>query len=183
MSPINYEVVEVTRDVDAVGIPSGDRAVVAKGERVIITQALGGSFTVKNGYGALLRIAGKDADALGKEPPKEEASADSSGRADREALLNRLRNCYDPEIPINIVDLGLIYQCDLHDLPDGGSHAQIAMTLTAPGCGMADVLAEDVRSQALQTPGVRSAEVKVVFDPPWDQSRMTEAARLQLGLM
>lgn len=182
MGPVNYEVLEIKRPVEAVAIPSGDKTTLPKGEKVILTQALGGSFTVKNGYGALLRIAGKDADALGKEPPKMPENVEGL-RASRETVLEALKNCYDPEIPVNIVDLGLIYECEVHDLPESGSHVNIVMTLTAPGCGMADVLAEDVRAQALQVPGVKSAEVKVTFDPPWDQSRMTEAARLQLGLL
>ena len=177
------EPVTFTRDVDAIMVPAGVSVKLRQGQEGFVTQALGGSFTVYL-EGNLFRIAGKDADALGKEaadvphlPPN--ASDDDV----RELAWLQMRSCYDPEIPINIVDLGLVYSCDVHAEEDGGRVLDIKMTLTAPGCGMGDVLVQDVRDKVEVIPTVKRADVELVFDPPWDQSMMSEAARLQTGMM
>jgi probable FeS assembly SUF system protein SufT len=177
------EPVTLTRDVDAIIVPAGMNVKLRQGQQGFITQALGGSFTVYV-EGNLFRVAGKDADALGKEaadvphlPPN--ASDDDV----RELAWLQMKTCYDPEIPINIVDLGLVYSCDVHTEEDGGRVLDVKMTLTAPGCGMGDVLVQDVRDKVEIIPTVKRADVELVFDPPWNQSMMSEAARLQTGMM
>jgi len=177
------EPITLTRDVDAIIVPAGMAVKLREGQQGFITQALGGSFTVYV-EGNLFRVAGKDADALGKEsadiphlPPN------ASDEDVRELAWLQMRTCYDPEIPINIVDLGLVYSCDVVPGEDGGRVLDIKMTLTAPGCGMGDVLVQDVRDKVEIIPTVKRAEVELVFDPPWNQSMMSEAARLQTGMM
>lgn len=176
-SPVEYSFVR--RECRAVRIPEGTPAVLSSGTRVRITQSLGGSFTIATERGYLFRIEARDADALGK------ASGDSlAGPAEgslEERIWARLRTCYDPEIPINIVDLGLIYSCEIQEAPTG-SRVEIKMTLTAPGCGMGPILAQDVQKGIESLPEVEQAAVEVVFDPQWDQNMMSEAARLELGL-
>ncbi len=176
------EPVIFNRDVDAVIVPAGLDGEAAAGPAGFITQALGGSFTVYV-EGNLFRIAGKDADAIGKEavdvpqlPPN--ATDDDV----RELAWQQMRTCYDPEIPINIVDLGLVYSCDVTPKPMAGVIA-VKMTLTAPGCGMGEVLVQDVREKVEIIPTVKRVDVELVFDPPWNQSMMSEAARLQTGMM
>ena len=176
------EPVLLERDVEAVMIPHGHTVVLPKGTEVNVAQALGGSFTVYVG-GNLARIAGSDADALGREASQVPVLPPDATDADLEALVwDQLRTCFDPEIPINIVDLGLVYQCTLLPLPDGAKQAEVRMTLTAPGCGMGGVLAADVKQKLELLPRIASANVELVFDPPWDQSMMSEAARLQTGM-
>jgi probable FeS assembly SUF system protein SufT len=177
------EPVTFTRDVDAIIVPAGMAVKLREGQQGFITQALGGSFTVYV-EGNLFRIAGQDADALGKEsadvpqlPPN--ASDDDV----RELAWQQMRACYDPEIPINIVDLGLVYTCDVHTDENGDRIVDVKMTLTAPGCGMGDVLVQDVRDKVEIIPTVKRADVELVFDPPWNQSMMSDAARLQTGMM
>jgi probable FeS assembly SUF system protein SufT len=177
------EPVTLTRDVDAIIVPAGMNVKLREGQQGFITQALGGSFTVYV-EGNLFRIAGQDADALGKEaadvpqlPPN--ASDDDV----RELAWQQLKTCYDPEIPINIVDLGLVYSCDVHTDENGDRVIDVKMTLTAPGCGMGDVLVQDVRDKVEIIPTVKRADVELVFDPPWNQSMMSEAAQLQTGMM
>lgn len=176
--PVRFE-----RDCDAVLVPQGEQVRLPAGSVGYITQALGGSFTVFV-EGSLFRIAGGDADAIGKQPlPAPELSADA-GDDDVEALVwDQLRTCFDPEIPVNIVDLGLVYECRLSRREDGLRQVQIRMTLTAPACGMGDFLVEDVRSKLELIPTIAQAEVELVFDPPWNQSMMSEAARLETGLL
>ncbi len=172
------------RDCEAILIPSGTPLLLPKDSVVYITQALGGSYTV-NINGNLARIAPKDADALGFEVEQDDAatpSARKDGTVDEERVWNQLRTCYDPEIPINIVELGLIYNCDITPLEDGGNRVDIIMTLTAPGCGMGQFLAEDVRSKVLGVPNVTEVNVELTFDPPWNQSMMSDLARLETGL-
>ncbi len=183
-----YDEVTIERDVGAIQIPDGQRTVLGKGTKVLITQQLGNSFTVMTDRGAMYRIDDRNADALGKEAAvREEETAEGAEVPDKAGLEERIwssmRQCFDPEIPVNIVDLGLIYDCRIEDLPDGGYRVEIKMTLTAPGCGMGPVLAEDVRARIDALPGVRETHVEVVFDPPWNPNMMTEAARLQLGFM
>lgn len=170
----------LARDCRATRIPSGEPAVLPAGARVRITQSLGDHFTVATDQG-LFRIAGEDADALGQRPSAPAAAA--GGPFEEERVWEQLRTVFDPEIPVNLVDLGLIYACRALPLPQGGHRVEIEMSMTAPGCGMGDVLKEDVRRKVQGVPGVREVEVEVVWDPPWDPSRMSDAAKLQLGWM
>jgi probable FeS assembly SUF system protein SufT len=133
--------------------------------------------------GYLARIDSKDADAIGEEPPAKIDDASAAGKSVEDLAWGELRTCYDPEIPVNIVDLGLVYGCQVSPLPDGGSQVDVKFTLTAPGCGMGDVLREDIRQKLLTVPGVKEANVEVLFDPPWSMSMMSDAAKLQLGMM
>lgn len=174
----------LTRDCEAVTVPAGAKVTLQKGGQAVITQALGGSFTVVVN-GNMFRIAGKDADAIGREPdaaPVSPAHA-PGGPVDDKLLWAQMKTCYDPEIPVNVVDLGLIYDCKVSPLPDGGNRVEIKMTLTAPGCPMAGSIAADVKSKLEGVPGVTEVNVDIVWEPPWNQQMMTEAAKLQLGLM
>jgi len=176
------EPVTLTRDVDAIIVPAGVAVKLREGQQGFITQALGGSFTIYV-EGNLFRIAGKDADALGKEaadvphlPPN--ASDDDV----RELAWTQMKTCYDPEIPINIVDLGLVYSCDVRTEDDGDRIIDVKMTLTAPGCGMGPVLVGDVEYRVAQVPNVRKVVVELVFDPPWQREMMSEEAQLETGM-
>ncbi len=176
------EPVVVQREVKAVMIPAGIEIKLRAGSVGYLTQALGGSFTVYI-EGNLFRIAGADGDAIGKEPVPPPQLPPDATEADFDRLVwDQLRTCFDPEIPINIVDLGLVYDCQLQTAGDGSRSVAVRMTLTAPGCGMGEVLVQDVRDKLLVIPTVERADVELVFDPPWDQSMMSEAARLQTGL-
>ncbi len=172
----------VARDVEAREIPSGTPITLRAGDPVIITQTLGGSFTVMTPVGFLARIDGRDADAIGEEVAAVDAAA-QEGKSTEDLAWDQLRTCFDPEIPVNIVDLGLVYGCTLAPLPDGGNRIDVKFTLTAPGCGMGDVLREDIKGKLLSIPDVKDADVQVVFDPPWSLQMMSEAAKLQLGMM
>jgi probable FeS assembly SUF system protein SufT len=173
----------VQRDVKAVVIPAGVEVKLRTGQAGYITQALGGSFTVYV-EGNLFRIAGEDADAIGKEVAKApEVAPDASDDDLLKVVWDQMRTCYDPEIPINIVDLGLVYSCEVKHNDDGTRDLEIRMTLTAPGCGMGEVLVQDVKEKVECIPIVRKADVELVFDPPWNQSMMSEAARLQTGML
>ncbi len=172
----------VARDVEAREIPSGTPITLHTGDPVIITQTLGGSFTVMTPVGFLARIDGKDADAIGEEVAVVDAAA-NEGKSTEELAWDQLRTCFDPEIPVNIVDLGLVYACTLSPLPEGGQKIDVKFTLTAPGCGMGDVLREDIKGKLLTVPDVKEADVQVVFDPPWSLQMMSDAAKLQLGMM
>jgi len=178
--------IKVIRDCEAIQIPSGEKQTIAAGTEVRITQSLGGTYTVMTEWGALLRIEGKDADAIGKpkaEGPKLDHSSPLDAPSIEKLVWDQLRTCFDPEIPINMVDLGLVYECKATALSEGGNKVEVKFTLTAPGCGMGDVLKRDIESKILTIPGVRELDVQVVFDPPWDRSMMSEAAKLQLGLV
>jgi probable FeS assembly SUF system protein SufT len=178
-----HETITLTRDVVAILIPAGTKVELPEGAQATLTQALGGSYTVQV-EGHLFRIEGKDADAIGMQAAAKPAVPENASDADIEkAVLEQLRLCYDPEIPINIVELGLVYESRVEHLPDGRRKAVIRMTLTAPGCGMGDILVQDARSKVLEIPSVAEADVQLVFDPPWSQERMSEAARLQAGLV
>jgi len=172
----------VAREVSAREIPSGTPITLRAGDPVVITQSLGGSYTVMTPVGFLARIDGKDADAIGEPVVAEDAAADE-GKTTEQRAWDQLKTCYDPEIPVNIVDLGLVYSCVLSPLPDGGEKIDVKFTLTAPGCGMGDVLREDIKSKLLTVPGIKEADVQVVFDPPWSLQMMSDVARLQLGMM
>jgi probable FeS assembly SUF system protein SufT len=173
----------IQRDVEAIMVPSGQAITLKAGLAGYITQALGGSFTLYV-EGNLYRLPGEAADAIGKEVSKTPELPPNATASDvRELAWAQLRSCYDPEIPINIVDLGLVYACEVEDNADGTRNVQIQLTLTAPGCGMGDVLVQDARAKVQTIPTVRDVDVTLVFDPPWDRSMMSEAARLQTGMM
>lgn len=174
--------ISVRRAVDAIVIPDGYPTTLEANEQVRLTQQLGDSFTVMNVRGQLFRIAGKDHDALGKDAPTS-APVLTEGKSLEDLVWDQLRSTYDPEIPANIVDLGLIYGCEVSALPEGGHKIEVKMTLTAPGCGMSGVLKADVESKIRALPDVKEANVEITFDPPWSQDRMSEAARLQLGML
>ena len=167
------------REVTGIQIPDGISATVPPGTFVRIAQSLGDTYTLVLPHGQMVRIEARDADAIGKEPPVAVAVAEEGTLEQR--VWDQLRTCYDPEIPVNIVDLGLIYDCTL--VPgSSGQRAQVKMTLTAPGCGMGQVLADDVKRKVESLGGIEGADVEVVFDPPWNPNMMTEAAKLQLGM-
>lgn len=178
--------VTLTRDVEAAVVPVGTKVTLMKGEQARITQSLGGSYTVVVN-GNMFRIADKDADALGREVAARPAPGLESGPVTPEALEKQvwesLKTCYDPEIPVNVVDLGLIYDCHLTPIGGNNYKADVKMTLTAPGCGMGPVLAQDVQNKLISLEPIDEANVELVWDPPWNQGMMTEAAKLQLGLM
>ena len=180
------EEVVVNRSVEAVMIPSGEKVLVPQGAKATITQSLGGTYTLITDRGLMVRVSGREVEAIGKTPvEKPEVSAGEQLTPEKieEFVWDQLKTCFDPEIPVNIVDLGLVYLCELQPTDDGGTNVKIKMTLTAPGCGMGPVLAGDVKHKIETIPGVRNAEVEVVFDPVWDRSMMSDAAKLQLGMM
>jgi len=182
------DTITTTRDVDAILIPLGTPVTIPAGAMVLITQELGGSYTVSVS-GNLARVEGKDADALGigesteaaEDKAVEQASV-ASGPVDEQAVWDVLKTCYDPEIPVNIVDLGLVYDVHVVDTDEGHNHVDITMTLTAPGCGMGPFIVDDVRAKTLSVEHVGDVEVELVFDPVWDRSMMSDEARLQLGM-
>ena len=181
-----YEEVEISRDTDAIMIPDGITVTLKEGTPAVITQSLGDTYTVQTPtLGGLYRISGKDADAIGKAVSKPGGGAhiDPNEPINEELIWNQLRGVYDPEIPVNIVELGLVYDLAIEHLSGGGSRVDMKMTLTAPGCGMGDVIAADARMRIEGVPGVEEANVEVVFDPPWNQEMMSEAAKLELGLL
>ena len=178
------EPVQFSRDCAAVLVPQGELVTLPAGSYGYITQALGGSYTVFV-EGNLMRVAGKDADAIGKEPPDPIELPEGAGDDDVERLVwQQLRTCFDPEIPINVVDLGLVYEAALSPHPEqpGQRKVEVRMTLTAPGCGMGDILVADVRDKLEMIPTVAEADVELVFDPPWNRNMMSEAARLETGM-
>ena len=178
----NSEPFKLERECAAVLVPQGDRVTLPAGSIGYISQALGGSYTVYV-EGNLFRIAGGDADALGKEPVEApELPPDASDDDVEKLVWRQLRTCFDPEIPINVVDLGLVYDCDIESLGDGRRKVNVRMTLTAPGCGMGDILVSDVTDKLELIPTVDEADVNLVFDPPWNQSMMSDAARLETGM-
>ena len=177
--PVRFE-----RDCTVVLVPSGEAVTMPAGSIGYITQALGGSFTVFV-EGNLMRVAGKDADAIGKEPPTPIELPEGATDEDVEKLVwQQLRTCFDPEIPINVVDLGLVYEANLMSHPEqaGQRKVEVKMTLTAPGCGMGDILVADVRDKLELIPTIAEADVELVFDPPWNRNMMSEAARLETGM-
>ncbi|MDX1502583.1 MAG: putative Fe-S cluster assembly protein SufT [Thermoanaerobaculia bacterium] len=175
----------LSRDVQAVQIPDGTPTLLPEGSLVLITQQLGGTYTVMTDRGGMYRIDETGADALGKTPeaPPEAAVEETAGGSLDDRVWDQLRKCYDPEIPVNIVDLGLVYDCSIEGTEGDARTVKIKMTLTAPGCGMGPVLADDVKRRVESLDEVAEAQVEVVLDPPWNPGMMTEAARLQLGFM
>ncbi|TDK21751.1 putative Fe-S cluster assembly protein SufT [Luteimonas aestuarii] len=176
--PVRFE-----RDCDVVMVPQGESVTLPAGSVGYITQGLGGSWTVFV-EGNLFRIAGKDGDAIGKEPPQPlELAEDADDDAVERLVWQQLRTCFDPEIPINIVDLGLVYEAAVQPREAGRRTVDVKMTLTAPGCGMGEILVEDVRSKLELIPTVDEADVELVFDPPWNRMMMSESARLETGML
>ena len=175
-----FETAELTRDCDVVQIPSGIPAKLMKGTPVDITQTLGGSYTLRAG-GGLFRLGAENADAIGRTASVPAAAA-ASGPVEEQQVWDTLRTCYDPEIPVNIVDLGLVYDLGIRPLPSGNQQVFVKMTLTAPGCGMGPTIARDAQQKLLELPTVEEASVEIVWDPPWHQSMITEAGRKILGL-
>jgi probable FeS assembly SUF system protein SufT len=179
----SHEPFVIQREVDAVMVPSGHAIKLQPGLAGFISQALGGSFTLYI-EGNLYRLAGADADAIGHEPVLAPQLPPNATEDDVRALAwQQMKTCYDPEIPINIVDLGLIYECDVSANEDGSRSVEVKMTLTAPGCGMGEILVQDVKEKIQQIPTVREARVELVFDPPWTRQMMSPAAQLQTGMM
>ncbi len=177
----------LSREVTATQIPSGDKTTLTAGTTVMIHQTLGGSYTVQTDFG-LYRIDGKDGDALGEKVADHSVAAAtlSGGAPDPEAVWAQLRQVFDPEIPVNIVDLGLVYSMDVAKLEEGtppGYRINVAMTLTAPGCGMGPAIAEDAKGKILLVPGVSDADVRITWDPPWNQSMISEEGKMKLGLI
>ena len=183
-----YENTEFTlsRDCEAIQIPSGQKTTIPEGTQGVITQSLGGSYTVAT-YQGLARVSEKDLDALGleksEEQPGQKAVRTTNGEVSEEDVWNQLRQCYDPEIPVNIVDLGLVYDCRLIKKEAGGTRVEVKMTLTAPGCGMGPAIAHDAQSKILSIDGIDEADVQLVWDPPWNQNMISEAGRMKLGMV
>jgi probable FeS assembly SUF system protein SufT len=174
----------LSREISATQIPSGDRQALAAGTTVQVQQTLGGSYTVLTNFG-LFRIDGKDGDALGEKAADHSVAAATleGGAPDPEAVWDQLRKVYDPEIPVNIVDLGLVYSMEVEKRDDSAFKVNVAMTLTAPGCGMGPAIAEDAKGKILLVPGVAEADVRITWDPPWNQSMMSEEGKMKLGLV
>jgi probable FeS assembly SUF system protein SufT len=174
----------LTRDCEVIQIPSGTKTTLRAGTTVFITQSLGGSYTVATELG-LARVTANDADALGIESAEKKSAeaAATAGPVDEKAVWDQLKTCYDPEIPVNIVDLGLIYDCKVTPRESQGAKVEVKMTLTAPGCGMGPTLAAEAQHKIESIPGVDEAEVELVWDPPWNQAMISEVGRMQLGMI
>ena len=175
-----YELIDLKRECEAIEIPSGIRRVLSTSTRVRISQFLGTSYTVVGDMGCMFRIDAKDADALGLTPPAA-AEKQTDGVFSEQLVWDQLKTVYDPEIPVNIVDLGLIYTCEIAALDQGGKKIDVKMSMTAPGCGMGNVLKADVEGKLARLPEVKEVSVQVVFEPTWSPALMSEAAKLQLG--
>ncbi len=174
----------LTREVTVTQIPSGDKQTLFANETVFIHQVLGGSYTIQTSTG-LYRLDGKDADAIGETVAVQTVTAATlaDGAPDPEAIWDQLRKVFDPEIPVNIVDLGLVYSMDVGKQDDGGFKVDVAMTLTAPGCGMGPAIAEDAKGKILLVPGVANADVRITWEPAWNQSMISEEGKMKLGLI
>lgn len=187
------ESIKLTRDCTAIQIPSGNTITLPAGVTVRVRQSLGGSYTVITEDGFMVRISAQDGDALGIDvgagsprPANSQGEGTSplpSKEEIEKSVWNQLRTVFDPEIPVNVVDLGLVYLCQANPLPEGGHRVDVKMTLTAPGCGMGSVLQADAQGKIFKLPGVKQANVEMVIDPPWNPSMMSEAAKLQLGML
>jgi probable FeS assembly SUF system protein SufT len=178
------ERVEISRDCDAIAIPAGYTVHLTKGTTAFITQALGGSYTLQvPEMGGLFRVAGSDADAIGKVPGEAPVGEAGAPQSLEDEVWAQLRTCYDPEIPVNIVDLGLIYDMRVDELPEGGKRVEVKMTLTAPGCGMGTVIAAEARQKIAGLSDVEEANVEVVWDPPWNPQMISPEGKERLGMM
>ncbi|PIE43944.1 MAG: putative Fe-S cluster assembly protein SufT [Gammaproteobacteria bacterium] len=176
------EVVLTKRDIEARIIPAGTEIIIPADTFVTITQSLGGTYTVVVN-GNLARIEAKDADGLGKESAYKDFEPPEDGTVDKNQIWEALKSVYDPEIPINIVDLGLIYDCAIVNDSGLGNKVSITMTLTSPGCGMGPLIADDVKQRVEHVPNVDLVEINLVFDPPWNNDRLSDEAKLELGLL
>ena len=180
-----HEEVSLTREVDAIQIPSGDTITLPAGTPVVITQTLGGTFTVATSAG-LVRISSADADSLGVDPAKEAAKKEEENRLQdatlEEQVWHQMKQVFDPEIPVDIVNLGLVYDCKLSEV-DGGHDVDVKMTLTAPGCGMGPVIAADAQARIMSLSEVNEARVELVWDPPWNQEMISEEGKMKLGML
>jgi len=176
-----YEQIDLKRECEVIEIPSGIRRVLAPSSRVRITQFLGNSYTVVGDMGCLFRIDTKDADALGLTAPSASETKTSDATFSEKLVWDQLKTVFDPEIPVNIVDLGLIYSCEISSPEQGGKKIDVKMSMTAPGCGMGNVLKADVEGKLGRIPEVKEVNVQVVFEPAWSPALMSEAAKLQLG--
>ena len=176
-----YELIELKRESEAIEIPSGIHRFLPAGTRVRISQFLGSGYTVISEMGCMFRIDAKDADALGLSAPAAAEQEAPQATFREQMVWDQMRTVFDPEIPVNIVDLGLIYSCDIAPREQGGKKIDVKMSMTAPGCGMGNVLKADVESKLSRVPEVKEVNVQVVFDPPWHPGLMSEAAKLQLG--
>ena len=187
MNHAMHTAIELKRDCKATLIPSGQELLLSEADLVVVTQALGGSFTVSTMSGYLARIDAHDADALGLELGHEGEQAngkpEETGPFELQRVIETLKTVFDPEIPVNVVDLGLVYVCEVHPLAGGGHQVEIKMSMTAPGCGMGDVLKGDAQTKVAALDGVTDVDIEIVWEPPWDASRMSEAAQLQLGML
>jgi probable FeS assembly SUF system protein SufT len=181
--PVTNQPITLSRETDVVEVPSGINNKLPAGTIVRVMQNLGTTYTVYSDYGLMYRVDAKDADALGlsNAPVVPEATSESEPFSEK-MVWDQLKTVFDPEIPVNIADLGLIYSCQIKPLDQGAHRIDIEMTLTAPGCGMGNVLKSDVETKLAKLPTVREVHVEVVLDPPWGPARMSEAAKLQLGL-
>jgi probable FeS assembly SUF system protein SufT len=176
----------VMRDCEAVMIPSGEKITLSSGSTIWMTQSLGGSYTVMTDRGYMARVEGRDGDAIGEIPISESqvnnvAASSSPGEVENQ-VWEQLRSCFDPEIPVNIVDLGLIYGCDVKGCDGEGYKAHVKFTLTAQGCGMGQFLKRDIQNKLSAIPGIQEVEVELVWDPPWNQSMISHGAKQQLGI-
>jgi probable FeS assembly SUF system protein SufT len=182
----NEKPIIVKRDCQVVMVPSGETTTLPAGSSVWLTQSLGGSYTVMTDRGYMVRVDGTDGDAIGFAQSAESKKDDSAGagneREVEERVWAQLKSCFDPEIPVNIVDLGLIYDCKVRPLDSGGYKASVRFTLTAQGCGMGQFLKADIQKKLLSISGVREADIELVWDPPWNQRMLSEAAKHQLGI-
>jgi probable FeS assembly SUF system protein SufT len=172
----------VKRDIEVITVPYGTKMKLPSGSQVRVTQAFGGTYTVVTDLGIMCRVEPQDADAIGETDVAARPVADPNAAYDEKNVWQQLRTIYDPEIPVNVVDLGLIYELKSRPLAEGGNCVEIKMTMTAPGCGMGDVLKQDVERKTSTVPGVKEVQVEIVFEPQWSLEKMSEAARLQLGL-
>ena len=183
MSEHGYKEVTLIRDCEAIQIPSGEKLTIKAGTTVVITQSLGGSYTIATDRG-LARVTEENVDALGLQPVEKAAKgAVETVDVDEKAVWDQLKTCYDPEIPVNIVDLGLVYDCSITPQPEVGAKVNVKMTLTAPGCGMGPTICAEARSKILAIPGVADADVDLVWDPAWNQGMISEVGKMQLGLI
>jgi probable FeS assembly SUF system protein SufT len=179
-----YEEIQIRRDCPAVQIPQGNSVLIPAGASAVVTQSLGGSYTVQvASLGGLFRVAGRDADALGLQPTAADGeAAGQAGPVSEDRVWEVLKHVYDPEIPVNIVDLGLVYDLRIEPLSAGSSRVEVRMTLTAPGCGMGQTIAMDARQRIENLPGVAEADVQVVWDPPWNPHMISPEGRAKLGM-
>jgi probable FeS assembly SUF system protein SufT len=179
-----YKEVTFSRDCEVIQIPSGEKLPIKAGTTVVITQSLGGSYTIATDRG-LARVIKEDADAIGMQDEGKPVAAAGGENVplEEKAVWDQLKTCYDPEIPVNIVDLGLVYDCTITPQPEAGAKVNVKMTLTAPGCGMGPTICSEAKSKILSIPGVADADVDLVWDPPWNQSMISEVGKMQLGLI